>query len=565
LLLCGAAPRGNAGYINWRLFLEEAATETPLYANFCFRNPTDVGNRYGIYDIAYALALNHYFAAGAVQNPVMCFTRFPSGPARAHLYGGGVAAESTASQLVAALTAEGGTTLNQPSDGGVFSTCFGSGLGCDPLTGISDYNTLAKDIAADLNDNPPHLGVITASIQPKTTTFVVPQMTRGFAFQVSSITSGGPLEVGSWVCSNISDNPCLEGSASVVGQITAQQLWQDGTAGGAGWYTFLGLAYQTFSGPTTLYATYGLLTVQTQNSGFMSVPSRLEDGRGFVSSNTLVEACISGCTSTPYGHPAPDGSTWAVDLSQTVATEKMTVTAPLLSLNWVARTGVTVNWGFFFVGQDYVANWTNSNLGYATGTAASILGLSKGSAGYTSGGYTVPHSSIFLSTPGGIVTDPSAWLNNFQQTHSGAFSSCELTYTNPGLITAVQNWGAANGTPCPSGWINNPACTPRAGYFPSTCTGAAGPNISNISSNTPSSTSATITWTTSIPASTQVMYGTTLPYGSESPIDTTLVTSHSVTLVGLSARTTYNYRVQSAANGVLTRSKNRSFATAASP
>jgi hypothetical protein len=147
---------------------------------------------------------------------------------------------------------------------------------------------------------------------------------------------------------------------------------------------------------------------------------------------------------------------------------------------------------FFLIQHGTTSNWKNSNLGYATGTAASILGLSKGSAGYTSGGYTVPHSSIFLSTPGGIVTDPSTWLNNFQQTNSGVFSSCELTNTstiqNPGLFTAVQNWGAANGTPCPSAWINNPACTPRAGYFPSTCTGAAGPNISNISSNTPSST-----------------------------------------------------------------------------
>ena len=188
-------------------------------------------------------------------------------------------------------------------------------------------------------------------------------MSNGFAFQVSSITGGGPLEVGSWVCSNILDNPCHKGSASVVGQITAQQLWQGGTAGGAGWYTFFVLAQQTFSGPTTLYATYGLLTVQTQNSGFMSVPSRLEDGGGSVSLNTDVEACISGCTSTLYGHPAPNGSTWAVDLSQTVATEKITVTAPLLNLNWVAKTGVTANWGFFYVQQDNVANWTNSNLG----------------------------------------------------------------------------------------------------------------------------------------------------------------------------------------------------------
>jgi hypothetical protein len=86
LLLCGAAP--HAGNINWRLFLSEPASHTPLRANFCFRNSTEVGNYYGIHRVEYALALNNYFAAGAVQNPVMCFTRFPSGPGRAHLYGG---------------------------------------------------------------------------------------------------------------------------------------------------------------------------------------------------------------------------------------------------------------------------------------------------------------------------------------------------------------------------------------------------------------------------------------------------------------------------------------------
>lgn len=55
----------------------------------------------------------------------------------------------------------------------------------------------------------------------------------------------------------------------------------------------------------------------------------------------------------------------------------------------------------------------------------------------------------------------------------------------------------------------------------------------------------TITWATDRPATSWVEYGLTTSYGSSSGlIDTNLVTSHSVTLTGLSAAT-YNYRVHS--------------------
>jgi hypothetical protein len=57
--------------------------------------------------------------------------------------------------------------------------------------------------------------------------------------------------------------------------------------------------------------------------------------------------------------------------------------------------------------------------------------------------------------------------------------------------------------------------------------------------------SSVITWTTDEPATSQVEYGLTTAYGTTTTLDSTLVTSHSVTLSGLSADTTYHYRVKS--------------------
>lgn len=71
------------------------------------------------------------------------------------------------------------------------------------------------------------------------------------------------------------------------------------------------------------------------------------------------------------------------------------------------------------------------------------------------------------------------------------------------------------------------------------------PTISNVVSSSVSQNTATITWTTSEAADSQVKYGTTSSYASTTTLDTTKVTSHSVTLSGLTASTTYHYQVVS--------------------
>jgi lysophospholipase L1-like esterase len=89
------------------------------------------------------------------------------------------------------------------------------------------------------------------------------------------------------------------------------------------------------------------------------------------------------------------------------------------------------------------------------------------------------------------------------------------------------------------------------GYSPLlsfTTTGPASsvPVISNVASSNLSTTSATITWNTDVPGTSQVNYGTTASYGLSSPLDATLTTNHSVTLMGLSPGIRYVFQVVSA-------------------
>jgi len=91
-----------------------------------------------------------------------------------------------------------------------------------------------------------------------------------------------------------------------------------------------------------------------------------------------------------------------------------------------------------------------------------------------------------------------------------------------------------------------------------------GPILSNISAAYISETSAEITWVSNESASTQVEYGTTSSYGSSSSLNATLSFNHSVTLSGLEAGMTYNYRVLSRdAKGSLSVSGNNAFQIAA--
>jgi hypothetical protein len=95
----------------------------------------------------------------------------------------------------------------------------------------------------------------------------------------------------------------------------------------------------------------------------------------------------------------------------------------------------------------------------------------------------------------------------------------------------------------------------------STATNA--PVISAVFTSSIAPDSVVINWTTDVPSTSSVEYGTS-GYGPPTPVDANLVTLHSVTLSGLSPSTLYHFRVDSTANGSLGVSTDYTFTTAAS-
>jgi hypothetical protein len=92
------------------------------------------------------------------------------------------------------------------------------------------------------------------------------------------------------------------------------------------------------------------------------------------------------------------------------------------------------------------------------------------------------------------------------------------------------------------------------------------PTISSIAASGITTSGATVTWTTNEASNTQVEYGLTTSYGSQTTLNTSMVTSHSAQLSGLSAGTLYHYRVKSRdAAGNLRVSSDQTFTTSSAP
>jgi Domain of unknown function (DUF1929)/Bacterial Ig domain/Glyoxal oxidase N-terminus/Galactose oxidase, central domain len=91
------------------------------------------------------------------------------------------------------------------------------------------------------------------------------------------------------------------------------------------------------------------------------------------------------------------------------------------------------------------------------------------------------------------------------------------------------------------------------------------PVISGGSVTNLTSTSATLSWTTDKPATSQIAYGNTTSYVSSTAVDPKLVTSHSQTISGLKGGTTYHCSVRSSNGGGTAASSDIAFTTTTGP
>ncbi|MFA6552168.1 MAG: LamG-like jellyroll fold domain-containing protein, partial [Candidatus Paceibacterota bacterium] len=179
-----------------------------------------------------------------------------------------------------------------------------------------------------------------------------------------------------------------------------------------------------------------------------------------------------------------------------------------------------------------------------------------------SNGSPATYSLSITNAGNGTVSSNPAGLNcGSTCSISGITSGATYTLTAAPDVNYSSSWSGCS----PS--ANNDTCTVVVNgnttvtvIFASASSPA--PVITSVSASNITATGATLTWTTDQLSDSQADYGTTASYGNSTAIGTTLSTSHSITLSGLTANTLYHYRVYSKnASGVITRSGDNTFTT----
>ena len=197
-------------------------------------------------------------------------------------------------------------------------------------------------------------------------------------------------------------------------------------------------------------------------------------------------------------------------------------------------------------------------------------------AGTASGSFVAPdheypsHLDLRLTATdsGGLTNtttvrlDPQTVDLTFASTPQGLTLAVGSTsQTTPFTRTAIVGSTLSVSAPSPQasggvayefvGWSDGGAQTHSivAGAAPATYTATyqvrpGGPVISQVVAR-PGPGRVTITWTTDVPADSQVQYGPTTAYSSATALDRTLVTRHSVTINGLARKSQYFFQVLS--------------------
>ncbi|HYW87424.1 MAG TPA: fibronectin type III domain-containing protein, partial [Chloroflexota bacterium] len=161
----------------------------------------------------------------------------------------------------------------------------------------------------------------------------------------------------------------------------------------------------------------------------------------------------------------------------------------------------------------------------------------------TQGTIMNPVAGIWSSvgvTPVSVTAGTKYWLallspSTTVQFRSTATGTKAVASAQGNLSSLPATWTAGQV------WLNAPASM----FAVHDSSSAVPPTISGVSAINVTDSGATIAWTTDVASNSQVDFGTSIAYGSTTPLDPSLVINHSVVLTNLNASTTYHYRVRS--------------------
>ena len=192
---------------------------------------------------------------------------------------------------------------------------------------------------------------------------------------------------------------------------------------------------------------------------------------------------------------------------------------------------------------------TSASFSFSTQAAAPIISA-VASSGITSTSATITWVTDQAST---------SQVAYGATTSYGSFSANTLTLATAHSVTLA---GLTPGTTYEFAVLSaNASGTLATSASFSFSTQAAAPIISAVTSSGITSTSATITWVTNQPSTSQVAYGTTTAYAFTSQLNSSPVSQHTVTVTGLTPGATYDYAVMSGNSAGTTTSGNYTFST----
>jgi hypothetical protein len=178
---------------------------------------------------------------------------------------------------------------------------------------------------------------------------------------------------------------------------------------------------------------------------------------------------------------------------------------------------------------------------------------------------TAPQSGATLAQTITLTANATCGLalNNVQFKLDGANLGSAVSGSGPWYTLSWNTLTASDGPHVLSAVASNVAGVSGASNNLSvTVANSVGPVISLVTATSITSSGATISWTTNASADSQVTYGTSATQLNLSVQNTALTQSHSLTLTGLQASTTYYYQVLSRdAQGRQTKSATLTFTT----